>query len=114
MGISFLPYQTTKVMENIKNEKQILKDISAGKYRNYYLLYIRKSTDEPNNQKNSITYQKAEGTRFAQRENLPIAPFTLTGFCVGGIISERHSGFKEDNDLTFTKDGLVQYHIDRP
>ena len=114
MGISFLPYQTTKVTENIKNEKQILKDISAGKYRNYYLLYIRKSTDEPNNQKNSITYQKAEGTRFAQRENLPIAPFTLTGFCVGGIISERHSGFKEDNDLTFTKDGLVQYHIDRP
>jgi site-specific DNA recombinase len=96
------------------NEDQILKDIASGKYRHCYLVYIRKSTDEPNNQKNSITYQKAEGIKFALRENLPIASLALTGFCVDGIISERHSGFKENNDLTFTKEGLVQYHIDRP
>jgi site-specific DNA recombinase len=97
-----------------KNENQIFKDITAGKYRGSYLVYIRKSTDEPDNQKNSIAYQKAEGVKFAHREKLGIASLTLAGFCVDGVISEKHSGFKEDNELTFTKDGLVQYHIDRP
>lgn len=98
----------------IKIEDQILKDISVGKYRDCYLVYIRKSTDEPDNQKNSISYQKAEGIKFTHREKLSVAPITLAGFCLDGLISEKHSGFKEDNDLTFTKDGLVQYHIDRP
>ncbi len=50
----------------------------------------------------------------ASGKNCPVATLTLGGFCVDGVISEKHSGFKEDNDLTFTKDGLVQYHIDRP
>src|SRR5579871_2257252 len=97
-----------------KNEAKILKEIAAGKYRDRFLVYIRKSTDEPDNQKNSIPYQKAEAAKFAEREHLPVAPITLTGFCVDGVISEKHSGFKESDDLTFTKDGLVQYHIDRP
>ncbi len=97
-----------------KNETKTLKEIAAGKYRDCYLVYARKSTDEADNQKNSISYQKAEGTRFAERESLPLAPLSLLGFCRDGVISEKHSGFKEDNDLTFTKDGLVQYHIDRP
>lgn len=96
------------------NETQILKDIAAGKYRQSYLVYIRKSTDEPNNQKNSIPYQKVEGMKFAHREKLSVAPVTLGGFCTDGIISEKHSGFKEDDDLIITKDGLVQYRIDRP
>jgi site-specific DNA recombinase len=99
---------------NDKNEGQILKDIAAGKYRDCYLVYIRKSTDEPDNQKNSIAYQKAENIKFAQREKLLVAPITIAGLCADGVISEKHSGFKENNDLTFTKDGLVQYHIDRP
>jgi len=97
-----------------KNELQTLKNISAGKYRQSYLIYVRKSTDEPNNQKNSIAYQKSEGARFAARERLPIAPLTLPGLCLTGVISEKHSGFKENDDLTFTKDGRVQYQIDRP
>ena len=97
-----------------KNEGQILKDIAAGKYRQCYLVYIRKSTDEPDYQKNSISYQKAEGIKYAQREKLLVAPVSVAGLCADGVISERHSGFKENNDLTFTKDGLVQYHIDRP
>jgi len=109
------PDRVTPKMElsNI-NEAQILKDIAAGKYRDYYLVYIRKSTDEPDNQKNSIAYQKAENLKFAQRVKLPIALITIAGLCADGVISEKHSGFKENNDLTFTKDGLVQYHIDRP
>lgn len=97
-----------------KIEEKELKEILGGKYREYYLVYIRKSTDEPENQKNSITYQKAENTRFALREKLPIALVTIKGFCVDGIISERHSGFKEDSEISITNDGLVQYRIDRP
>ena len=103
-----------KMEQKDKNEGQILKDIAAGKYRHCYLVYIRKSTDEPDNQKNSIAYQKAEGIKFTQREKLLVAPVSVAGLCVNGVISEKHSGFKENNDLTFTKEGLVQYQIDRP
>ena len=102
-------------MKNItKTEEQILKDITDGKYRDYYFIYNRKSTDDEDNQKNSISYQKTENTRFAFKEKLPIAMITIKGFCVDGIVSEKHSGFKEDDDITITNDGMVQYRIDRP
>ncbi len=97
-----------------KTEKQILADIKSGKYREHYLIYNRKSTDEPNSQKNSIAYQKKENTKLAKREKLRIAPITLKGLCVSGVISERHSGFKEDNNIFITKNGMVQYRIERP
>ncbi len=97
-----------------KTIEDILNDIKSGKYRNFYLIYNRKSTDEAENQKNSISYQKAENTRFANKEGLPLAPVTIKNLCVDGIISERHSGFKESDLMTITADGLVQYHIDRP
>jgi site-specific DNA recombinase len=95
-------------------ERILLKEIASGKYRDCYLVYNRKSTDEPDNQKNSIDYQKKENGRFAVRDHLTVAPVTLKGLCVDGVISERHSGFKETNELTITNDGLVQYRIDRP
>jgi site-specific DNA recombinase len=59
-----------------KNQKKLLDDIQSGKYREYYLIYNRKSTDDTENQKNSIKYQKSENSRFAFRQNLPIAPIT--------------------------------------
>lgn len=96
------------------NDKSVTKAIESGAYRNHFLIYNRKSTDEPNNQKNSIQYQKSENIRFAQRYHLPIANIALTGFALNGIISEKHSGFKEDAALHFGKDGTVQYNIDRP
>lgn len=102
----------TKTIEVLEQES--LKKIVSGEYRNEYLVYNRKSTDEPENQKNSIKYQKAENTRFAYRKLLQIAPVTLSSFCNNGIISEKHSGFKENIELTFGKEGTVQYHIDRP
>ena len=71
--------------QKVKNEGQILKDIAAGKYRQCYLVYIRKSTDEPENQKNSVAYQKAEGVKFAHREKLPISPVTIAGLCMDGV-----------------------------
>ncbi|MEN9582082.1 MAG: hypothetical protein RL641_36 [Candidatus Parcubacteria bacterium] len=98
----------------IKTEDDVLVDILSGKYRDFYLPYTRKSTDDADNQKNSIEYQKAEGMRFALQERLPVAPITLKGFCSDGIISEKHSGFKEDDSIAITDDGLVQYRIDRP
>jgi DNA invertase Pin-like site-specific DNA recombinase len=102
-------------MNNLeKNEIDIIKEIQNGKYREYYLIYNRKSTDEPDNQKNSIKYQKSENSRFAFRERISIAPFTLQGFCADGVISEKHSGFKEDFNLDFNEDGSVRYNIDRP
>lgn len=99
---------------NIKNEKQVMDAILSGRYENYYLIYNRKSTDEVNNQKNSIAYQKTENTRFAKRAAVSIAPVTLKSFCTNGIISEKHSGFKEDLDVTINDAGMVQYRINRP
>jgi DNA invertase Pin-like site-specific DNA recombinase len=97
-----------------KIQEATLKDIVSGKYRDCYLIYNRKSTDDTDNQKNSIKYQKSENARFAFRENLPIASLTLDGFATGGIVSERHSGFKESVELTFRNDNSVQYSVDRP
>ena len=97
-----------------KSEKQLFKMIQSGMYRDCYLIYNRKSTDEPDNQKNSIKYQRAENSRYSVREKLRIAPITLKSFCVEGVISEKHSGFKEDNDISISESGLVQYKIDRP
>jgi len=96
------------------SEQQNLKEIFAGTYRDYYLIYNRKSTDDPDTQKNSIKYQKAENTRFAARVGLPLAPITIEGFVRDGIISERHSAFKEHIELVFGSDNTVQYRIDRP
>ena len=90
-------------------------DAFKGKpYKNFYVIYARKSTDDINNQKNSISYQKAEEIKFAKREQLPIAPLDIPGFCTSGIISEKHTGFKEDNNFIITKDGMIQFRIERP
>lgn len=87
---------------------------ASGVYRSAYLIYARKSTDDAENQKNSIQYQKAENARFARTAGLPIAQVTLKGWCTGGVIAERHSGFKETADISFGEDNSVQYWVDRP
>ena len=99
---------------NIKTEAEIYIDIQSGKYRECYLIYNRKSTDESESQKNSIDYQKSENLRYAHRERLQTAPIAIKSFCADGVVSEKHSGFTEDNEITITDDGLVQYRIDRP
>lgn len=96
------------------DEEKLFKEIESGKFREFYLVYNRKSTDEPDNQKNSISYQKSQNLRFAKAERIPLAPITIKSFCADGVISEKHSGFKEDNEITITADGLVQYKIERP
>src|SRR6266705_2921603 len=96
------------------NDEAIFAEIRTGKYRERYLIYNRKSTDDTENQKNSIKYQRSENSRFAFREHLQIAPLSLEGFATDGIVSERHSGFKENIELTFGKNNTVQYRVDRP
>jgi DNA invertase Pin-like site-specific DNA recombinase len=99
------------------NDKQHANEIelvTSGAYRSAYLIYARKSTDDADNQKNSIQYQRAENARFARASHLPIASVTLQGFCTDGVIAERHSGFKETADLSFGEGNMVQYWIERP
>lgn len=99
---------------SIKTEKELIEAILSGVFRDFYLIYNRRSMDEAESQKNSISYQKSENTKFAFRERLPIAQLTIKGFVADGIISESHSGFTEDDDVVITEEGLVQYRIDRP
>lgn len=99
--------------KNTKTDEQVLKDIENGEYRDSYLVYIRKSTDDALYQKNSISYQKAEIAKFAEREGLKIAPVTLAGFSTNGLITEKHSGFKEDDLLVFGENNSVQFRIER-
>ncbi len=91
-----------------------IKKIKAKAYQDEYLIYNRKSTDDSENQKNSLGHQKRENIAFAKTYGLRIAQVTQEGFCIHGVISESHSGFKEDSDLTFTDNGSVQYKINRP
>lgn len=84
------------------------------KYKDCYLVYARRSTDDPDNQKNSIPYQRVEGVRFAKREHLSIAPLDIEGLCKTGIISERHTGFKEDDYFNIRPDGRIEFKIERP
>lgn len=88
--------------------------IKRGQFKHQYLIYSRKSTDEADNQKNSISYQGKENLRFANREGYSIAPISIRGFCSEGIIAEKHSGFKETDALQILDDGRVQYQIERP
>lgn len=83
-------------------------------YSQSYLIYTRKSTDDSDNQKNSISYQKTEILRYAVHERLPIAPATIENFCKDGIISEHHTGFKEDDYFAINKDGSITLKIERP
>lgn len=78
-----------------------------------YLIYARKSTDDLDNQKNSISYQKAEAVKYAAQQSLSVAPVTIENFCSAGIIVERHTAFKENEKFKIGKDG-VQLSIERP
>lgn len=83
-------------------------------FENEYLIYNRKSTDDADNQKNSLSYQNSKNIDFAKQSSLPIAEMTISGFCTHGVINESHSGYKEDIDFDINADGSIQYTIERP
>ena len=99
---------------HLQSEEELLKEILSGKYKDQWVVYDRKSTDEPNNQKNSLSYQKAENTTLAANESLPIASVTLPGFCTNGIVSEKHSAFKEGEEFEVLENGEVRFRVERP
>src|ERR1700733_1784000 len=102
-----------KINISDKALEKIEKDILGGKYKDFYLIYNRRSTDDADNQKNSLNFQKSENMRFAVAKHLPIATLTVPGFCTDGIIAEKHSGFKENDNFSILKGGVVQYQIER-
>jgi DNA invertase Pin-like site-specific DNA recombinase len=97
-----------------KIEQHTLIQIESGLYRDHYLLYLRRSLDEPDTQKNSIPFQKEMTSQFAKQAGLPVAHLTLKNFCKDGVISERHSGYIGSTDFNVAADGKVSYTIKRP
>lgn len=91
---------------NLDTIKEI-KNQFVGKY----FIYDRKSTDDANNQRNSLQYQREHNLAFAKREKLALADLTITGFCKNGIIDESHSAFKEEDEFVILPDGTTQYRM---
>jgi site-specific DNA recombinase len=83
-------------------------------YATKYLIYNRKSTDDAQNQKNSLSYQRSRNAAYAHQERLAVAPVTIAGFCIDGVIDESHSGYKEEEEFRIGSAGSVQYRILRP
>lgn len=77
-----------------------------------YLVYSRKSTDDADNQKNSLEYQELECRKYAQTNNLQITTDDIGDTVEGGIIKERHSAFK--GSKLSVVDARVEYQIERP
>jgi|SRR3989344_4420994 len=91
------------------------KDHVNNNLKEQYVIYDRKSTDDANNQKNSLIYQRQRNLEYVQRENLHLATsLTIPGFCKNGIIDESHSAFKEEDEFVVNPDGSIQYRILRP
>lgn len=95
-------------------EDKVLKEIEDGKYKSCYLIYNRKSTDDTDNQKNSLEYQQNENIKFIKKERLPLASVTIKGLFTNGVVSEKHSSFKEDDVMVFNNDGSITFAIERP
>src|SRR3989338_6864436 len=91
-----------------------LKDI-GDQFKDSYLIYNRRSTDDAENQRNSLVYQRQRNIDYAEREKLPLAKdLTIPGFCTNGVIDESHSAFKQEDEFIITPDGSMQYRILRP
>lgn len=87
--------------------------MKPNQYQDQYLIYTRKSTDDADNQKNSIDYQIGQCLKYADDHELEIAKLDQEGFCETGIIKEKHSAFKTSG-IEMKKDGTVEYKIERP
>ena len=108
------PTLTHQPINMKQNPDELEKRILRGDLKDHYVIYVRKSTDDEDIQKNSLKFQKQEDTRYAQRERLPIATVTLPGFATSGIISEKHSAFKVGEEFEITKSGRMILKIERP
>lgn len=96
------------------SKNTVLEQILDGDFKDYYVIYNRKSTDDANNQRNSLAYQKKVNLSYALEQKLKIAPITAAGFIKDGTISEKHSAFKEDELMEVDENGRVSFKVDRP
>ncbi|HVW66731.1 MAG TPA: recombinase family protein, partial [Candidatus Peribacteraceae bacterium] len=78
-----------------------------------FLIYTRKSTDDADNQKNSLEYQDRMCREYAQKNKIDIAYDSIEGVMKNGLIAESHSAFKA-SALSVSGAGLVEYQIERP
>ena len=78
-----------------------------------YLIYTRRSTDDPNNQKNSLEFQLQQSQKYADTQKIELTSDTVEGVMENGVIAERHSAYKS-NSLSVSVAGLVEYQIERP
>lgn len=102
-------------MEQLFMQKKLTNEIlSIPKYSDRYLIYTRRSTDDPDNQKNSIEYQIATALKFAEQQHLKIASTDIKLFCKQGIISEHHSGYKSSQQFEILSDGSINQKVQRP
>lgn len=97
----------------IELTNKLLDELKNGKFKDEYLVYIRKSTDEANNQQNSIDYQTKEIQRYILNKGINLAKVSSENFCSSGFIIESHSGYKEDTEMQII-DGKVTFQIKRP
>ena len=86
----------------------------SDQYADCYIAYARKSTDDADNQKNSIEHQELEIRKYIERQGIQIAPLTIDAFCTSGFITEHHSGYKEDADFKTNPDGTISISVERP
>ncbi len=82
-------------------------------HRHEYLVYTRKSTDEANNQKNSLDYQEGANLSHAKSLGLPIVKGSIDGYYTNGIIREKHSAYKT-RGIDFNTKGQIVFDIGRP
>ena len=87
--------------------------LKSQTHSNEYLVYARKSTDDADNQKNSIDYQTGECLRYAKNNTLLVADHSVESFCDAGVIKEKHTAYKTA-DVEVNKDGSFIYRIERP
>ncbi len=78
-----------------------------------FLVYTRRSTDDADNQKNSLEYQESEIRKYAKKNVLAISGDSIEGLMMEGVIKERHSAFKA-SALSISGNGKVEYAIERP
>ena len=86
----------------------------SGRFSGQYIVYVRKSTDDAELQKNSLSFQRRSTARYAKAQSLPIAHVDLEGFCSDGFVSEKHSAFKSDGEFEITAKGQMIMEVERP
>ena len=78
-----------------------------------YAIYARRSSEDAENQRNSLDYQETLARRYAADHSLQLAALTEQNFIKAGVIRESHTAFKT-SELTIGNHGKIEFTIERP